>query len=267
MQNLWKFSTFLSAVLGACLLVVAGCSAQTMTEEENALTQQPVINGSDPIGKPYEQLFAKVNGCSGTLIGGPTTAKWVLSASHCFGNTNGSQLPPPSTTYTVTRGTDSRQTIAGRVFFAPPAPDGNWVDAALLEMETTMTVPGSVYFTNSDATQLIGTPVRCYGYGRNGIGKTGLLWGDFTIKENSGSTVYYQLAVPNGAGQSLAPGDSGASCFHSAAQATADITLTGVHKSGSTSAPYNFNRQTGAKWMSAWIRTFVPRPNCSTGPC
>jgi hypothetical protein len=252
-----------TGILLTSILFLAGCALDTMPAEEDSEmggeVAEGIINGSTPLGsldRPYESFFVIVDGrCSGTLLGSNRQyANWVLTARHCLDST--------SDQVSVKRGGEVR--TSKRVIFAPNN-NGDYIDAALIELNgPSWRVPGGVYFTGQDGQELIGVPVRCYGYGHNKRASDGtysgfgtLRWGDFTIKDHKGSRTYYQLQVPNGKAQLLAPGDSGSSCFHSASAAHFDITITGVHKAGNAS---NYNVQTGAKWMSSWVRSYVPRP-------
>ena len=252
----------------ACLGILAVGCGEPLDGTDPAVQEnsEPVIAGYNPspTDRPYENLFVQVHNstkgvyCSGTLIGGPTTARYVLTAGHCFSSASDSvYITGPVGTVNGTA-----------VYFAPHAANGDQVDAALIKLEKDVSVPGAVYFTNMDGQELIGTQVRCYGYGNTawdpvakkytGGGK--LHYGDFTVADHGGSTTLYDLDVPNSAGQATAPGDSGGTCFHSTSFHISAITVTGICKAGSTSGIPTYNDQTSATVFSSWVRTFVPRP-------
>jgi len=267
MQTLTKASQTgrgIFLALATCLSMTSACAGP---EDAGEPQNVAVIAGNtpDPTNRPYEDLYVKVVNttkgvyCSGTLIGGPTTASYVLTAGHCFSATTDS-------VYVTGRVIPKTNGIA---VFRAPHYNGSGVDAALIQLENAVSVPGAVYFTNADAQQLIGTNVRCYGYGATVwddakqayTGGGSLRWGDFTITDAGGSTMIYDLAVPNDQGQATAPGDSGGSCFHHGSSFDISaITITGICKAGSTKGIPTYADQTAAVSFSSWVRTFVPRP-------
>jgi hypothetical protein len=256
----------LASLGAACLGILAvGCGDLDGADPAVQGNSDPIIAGNNPAptDRPYENLFVKVtnttNGtyCSGTLIGGPTTARYVLTARHCFSATSDAVYISGPVKLNGTA-----------IYYAPHAANGDTVDAALVKLEKDVTVPGAVYFTNMDGQELVGTQVRCYGYGNTAwdpvqkkfTGGGNLHYGDFTVADHSGSTTLYDLDVPNSAGQATAPGDSGGSCFHSTSFHISAITVTGICKAGSSSGVPTYNDQTSATAFSSWVRTFVPRP-------
>lgn len=250
------------AMVASCLSLLVGCGAEVDGAEESIdSVSDGVINGNapDPATRPYENQFVRVNNktknttCSGTLVGSTrTTADYVLTARHCFNDTN------DTVTFSGAIGT-----VRGvAINFAPG------LDVALVQLERTVPAPAGIYFTNSNGQKLIGVNVRCYGYGYGswdpvtkkygGLGK--LRWADFTIADHGGSTDYYDLDVPNANGQALAGGDSGGTCFSIPGDGNTALTVTGIHKAGSKSGVPTYNDQTAATTFSAWVRTFVARP-------
>jgi hypothetical protein len=254
-------------------LALAGCGVEGDAEVEDV--QSPVIAGtlSDATAHPYEKLFVKVtigsSYCSGTLLGNAAvgSSSWVLTAKHCA-----SSSTDPATVF-VYRGAEK---VGALAIYGNP--DGR--DATLIQLKSPMASANSVYFTNLTPTQLVGTSVRCFGYGnsawtdKNGDGTftksefSGggkLRYGDFTVKADAtDTTLYYDLAVPNAAGQALAPGDSGGPCIKGGdVNSTGAINLTGILKAGTnqnSTGIVTYNRETASTVISAWIRTYVPRP-------
>ena len=255
-------------------LAASGCGMQDEGEGVGE-TQGPVIAGtlSNPAAHPYENLFVKVtignSYCTGTLLGNATagSSSWVLTAKHCAGATT-----DPATVFAI-RGAEKVGAL--NIY---PNPDGQ--DATLIELVSSMTTANSVYFTTLTPTQLVGTAVRCFGYGnsawtdKNGdstftksefSGGGKLRLGDFTVKADaSDTTSFYDLVVPNPQGQALAPGDSGGPCIKGAdVNSTGAINLTGILKAGTnqnTTGIVTYNREVASTVISSWIRQYVPRP-------
>jgi hypothetical protein len=267
-------------------LLATGC-AVNVTDEDIASNEQSVVNGYGwswqgyrPYEKMFVQVFSNVGSCSGTLIGGPDYAQYVLTAKHCFN----SDSTPDDVEIRRMEGQTNYSTRRGvSIHKAPNRSNGDNVDVALVKLDSRISVPGSVYFSNMDGVEIVGQKLRCYGFGPNywdGDGYVGggkLRWADFTAIRNTydnpnNSSTWYELQYPNSANQALAPGDSGGSCFHSPDQVEDELkyffTLTGVHKGGSGDlgdAPAGSTptkgRQTSSAWFSSWVRGYVPRPS------
>lgn len=245
--------------------------------QDSDTAEQPVIKGyaSNPTAHPYESLFVRVStaggGCSGTLLGDANvgSSTWVLTASHCF------PKPVDVSKVSVIRG--GTRIYAANVYINP---DGT-LDTALIELKSSMTSSRSVYFTNLTPTQLVGTSVRCFGYGNNAwvdsnndgtytkdefTGFGTLRYGDFTVKADTADNVtrYFRLTVPNAVGQALAPGDSGGPCIKGAdVNSNAGINIAGILKAGtveSSNGIVTYNREIAASAISGWVRSYVPRP-------
>ncbi|MGC4070585.1 MAG: trypsin-like serine protease [Polyangiaceae bacterium] len=271
------FSVLCIAPTFAACASVDDVDASDPEDRSVDVTEQPVINGysSNAALHPYEALFVRVatagGGCSGTLLGNANvgSSAWVLTASHCF------PKPVDVSKVRVIRG--GTTVYAKNVYIHP---DGT-LDTALIELKSAMTSSNSVYFTNLTPTDLVGTSVRCFGYGNNAwvdsngdgtytkdefTGFGTLRWGDFTVKSDSAdnATRYFQLKVPNGVSQALAPGDSGGPCIKGAdVNSTSGINIAGILKAGtvsSSSGIVTYNREIAASAFSAWVRTYVPRP-------
>jgi len=266
--------------LSLALFALGACNGAPISDEEIALgTHEAAVidgNAADSEARPYEDMFVRVRTasggtCSGTLIGSrdTLTASFVLTARHCFSSED------DASAVSVIRGETVR---AAAIYFHPGYDDGSPTpDAALIELESEMSIPGPVYFTSVTPDRLPGVQMRCYGYGasdwvdRNGDGVytknefTGvgrLRYADF---EAIADTEYhFKLAVPNELGQALAPGDSGGPCFTVSGDESTmtNFVITGILKAGtvqSSDGVVRLNRETGATRISAWVRTFVPR--------
>lgn len=269
-------SIALSSVLAVASVGCGAADGFESQEQEGAIgsSEEPVINGvaSNASLHPYESLFVKVNVgnslCTGTLLGNATTGSsaWVLTAKHCTGST-----PDVPSTSVVQNGT--------RVYAKNVYPNPG-LDVSLIELKSALPSTYSVYFTALTPDRLVNTGVRCFGYGNNAwvdsnndgqytkgefTGAGRLRYADFTIKAAAlDPTDHYELNVPNGSGQALAPGDSGGPCIKSGdVNATRAINLTGTLKAGTTSSntgKVTYNREVAITSVSDWIRSFVPRP-------
>lgn len=284
MRSVVQINSWLRALAVLCVMPAAiACASDErfdgdeVDDQEVDVTEQSVINGysSNTTAHPYESLFVRVStaggGCSGTLLGNASVghSTWVLTASHCF------PKPVDATKVTVIRG--STKITAKRVITNPDST----LDTALIELSSSMTSSNSVYFTNLTPTKLLGTKVRCFGYGNNAwvdsnkdgtytkdefTGFGTLRRGDFIVKADTAENVsrYFRLTVPNGADQALAPGDSGGPCIKGAdINSTGGINIAGILKAGtvtSSNGVVTYNREIAASAISSWIREYVARP-------
>ena len=270
----------LTTLLGSLAAASVGCGAadgfEAQGQGEGAVdsSEESVINGvlSNQALHAYESLFLKVivgnSLCTGTLLGNDTTGKsaWVLTAKHCAGAST--DVSTVSVIQNATR-------VYAKNLYPNPG-----LDVTLIELKSALPSTFSVYFTTLTPDRLVGTGVRCFGYGNNawvdsnndghytkgeftGAGK--LRYADFTIKAAAlDPTNHYELNVPNGSQQALAPGDSGGPCIKSAdVNGTRAINLTGTLKAGTTAnstGRVTYNREVAITSVSDWIRTYVPRP-------
>jgi hypothetical protein len=259
-----------AAVLAAsgCVFEDAGDHESTATSDiDNGTPWNPwSANNPEPWTQNVVQIHIGGLFCTGTLL----DYEWVMTAGHCFSETN----PPPSgitVTHVLADGS-TESSVAVEQLYDPNGSNG--VDVAMVRLATPLH-PGQATLPLYSGTtaSLVGQSVFCAGYGAIAVGASCgsglpscpsgqfcqygscLTPDDNTLRTATFSIIadpvdpntWYQFAVPNAQGQLELPGDSGSTCWNGSA-------LTGVDKAGNTS---NYNRQTAIPAARAWIESLV----------
>jgi hypothetical protein len=241
--------------------------APTSGGEDTAKTSAAILNGTpvtnDVLGSPIvcasnNGTSCNMWGCSGTMV----ADRWLLTAHHCVTQGNvltGGTAIPANEIYTWLQTTP--HAVTGQAIFLHPS-----LDAALVLLSSSLVDGNGVarttpIYTGSSAG-LVGKTVYCQG------------WGDTSLSAGYGNLTSAYLTVgtggpgsltlnPNGQGQALYEGDSGAGCFLGAPGSSPNAVVSVHSEASSPGIGVTYDIEVGADGFESWAAGVIAQNACS----